>query len=297
MRVTIIGKTASTIAFNTIGIVLRGQTSAVHIDIKNDDQKRELIGLKNAGLINVISEDVIPDVKQVVVLKPIVVEEIKKQMDAERQPAESVESVEPVEDAPSSKQDAPIKRQRGRPKGTTKNKPVEAQKKLSAESKSILPPTIKRIESKDSIVSNKEQPSKTDVIVMTTSGPVKTTAPRTMSPEIVDSDLTMASINALKELEDEERNQPSEDFFIDESKLDRSERMGEKATIVMGSNKTLSVSMKNSTLPEAEAIKLVELKAKQTLENEDKKANDAFIDQITEPESIKDNDNSDFLEI
>ena len=126
MRVTIKGLTDSTIAFNTIGIVLRGQTSAVHIDIKNDDQKRELIGLKNAGLINVISEDVIPDVKQVVVLKPIVVEEIKKQMDVERQPAESVESVEPVEDAPSSKQDAPIKRQRGRPKGTTKNKPVEA---------------------------------------------------------------------------------------------------------------------------------------------------------------------------
>jgi hypothetical protein len=295
MRVTIIGKTASTIAFNTIGIVLRGQTSAIHIDIKNDDQKRELIGLKNAGLINVINEDVIPDVKQVVVLKPIVVEEIKKQMDAERQP----ESIESVEDAPSSKQDAPIKKQRGRPKGTTKNKPIEAQKKSFTESKIVIP-TIKRIEKEDSIVSSEEKPNKTDVIVMTTSGPVLISAPRTMSPEISDSDLTMASINALKELEDEERNQPSDISFVDETKLDRSERMGEKATIVMGANKTLSVSMKNSSLPEAEAIKLVELKAKQTLENEDKKANDAFIDQITSPDPTDTenySDDSDFLEI
>jgi len=143
-----------------------------------------------------------------------------------------------------------------------------------------------------------ENEDKTDVIVMTSSGPVKTKSPRTMSPEIIDSELTRASIDALSKLNEEEKLDNGDPVFIDEEKLDRSERMGEKATIVMGSNKTLSVSMQHSVLPEADAVKLVEFKSKPSLEIEEKKSNDAFIDEITGPDpKDSDSSNTDFLEI
>ena len=65
MRVTIKGLTDSTITFNTIGIIIRGNSAkpslypnsiATHIDIVNDEQMRELVTLKNAKLISVTDE-------------------------------------------------------------------------------------------------------------------------------------------------------------------------------------------------------------------------------------------------
>ena len=68
MRVTINGLTDSTITFNTIGIILRGNSSkpelypnsiARHIEINNEAQMRELVTLKNAKLISVIDESIV----------------------------------------------------------------------------------------------------------------------------------------------------------------------------------------------------------------------------------------------
>ena len=69
MRVTIKGLTDSTIAFNTIGIILRGNSSkpdmypnstARSIDIKTEEQMRELVGLKNAKLIEYTDDSETP---------------------------------------------------------------------------------------------------------------------------------------------------------------------------------------------------------------------------------------------
>lgn len=65
MRVNIQGLTGVTITFNTLGIVLRGEKTAKSIDIKNDEQMRELVSMKNANLISFESDEVplMPEVK------------------------------------------------------------------------------------------------------------------------------------------------------------------------------------------------------------------------------------------
>ena len=65
MRVTIKGLTDSTITFNTLGIIIRGNSSkpelypnsiARHIDIKTEEQMRELISLKNSNYVSFFDE-------------------------------------------------------------------------------------------------------------------------------------------------------------------------------------------------------------------------------------------------
>lgn len=274
MKVTIKGITASTIAFNTIGIILRGDSRnpeqypnsiARHIDIVNDEQMRELISVKNAGLVQVEREDIIPtqpvpNVKIAKIEMPKI-EEVKE------------EAKEEVEDSPSAKNS---QKKFGRPKGS-KNK-VADQKKQTKISKPVK--AVKSVSRVEEIKEdNKEE--NTEVIVMTPSGPVVGKATRSVMGDLPESQATQASIDALKELEANEA-MDAETTFIDESKLDPSERMGEKAIIVNGMNSTEKVSMKNSILPEADAVKnapkFIQLKDADILAKEDKQAKDSFID-------------------
>lgn len=258
MRVTIKGLTDSTITFNTLGIILRGNSSKVelypnsvakHIDIKTEDQMRELICLKNAKLIEVIDEtNPAPSIP--IATKNVVIQPIQPVQPTQPKP-EVKPPVEEIEDAPVTQDeeiedDVPLtvsnKKQPkkvGRPKKNVKAKVAKVAKVKS----------IKRIEAPDPI--DKEDGSK--IVVMTPNGPIEGNAINNMSGEIPESEATRASIEALKQMEEEERGET--ESLVDESKLDVSERMGEEVVVATGENSITKIAMKNSILPEADSIK------------------------------------------
>lgn len=283
MRVTIKGLTDSTITFNTLGIILRGNSSkpelypnsiAKHIDIKNDAQMRELIGLKNAKLVSVIdeSEDYntqVPVSTNNIVKIPIKTIEKSPQPPKPPKPPVIEESnvikTEEIEDMPlpppeedeeefltiSSKN--PIKKV-GRPKKTTKTtkttKTVKPAKEVKTPPKVAKP--IKRSKNFIVVNENKDQEVDSKIVVMTPNGPIEGKAINNMAGEMPESEATRASIEALKQLEDEDSIPES---LIDESKLDISQRMGESAVVATGENSVTKIAMRNSILPDADAIK------------------------------------------
>jgi hypothetical protein len=277
MRVTIKGMTLSTIAFNTLGIVLRGdsrntqlypESIARHIDIVNEDQLTEVNSLVNAGFIVVEPETTSEENKKVSKGKEVQVAKT----------TESSSEDEEIEDAPK-----PKSRGRGRPKGS-KNK---ATKKSEAKK---IKKVEKALESEkvDKKSENTEPESKP--VIMTPNGPKAGRTVRTAAGEIKDGEATRASIEAMKKLEEEEeldKNLP--DQKIDESNLDPSEQSGLEAVISAHGN-SQKVKMENSILPESKQIKerAVEFIDKNEKEQDD--ADQAFLDEF-------DDDNlDDFLE-
>ena len=297
MRVTITGKTASTITFNTLGIVLRGLTSALHIDVKNDEQMRELIGLKNARLIDIIKEDALFDEQskeiQSNIKKSIEIVAVTKETKSES----NVEDVEEsdIEDAPTKIKKNEIVRKSGRPKGS---KNITASNNV----KTTKVKTIKKVDSVNSCSPScssdktEDNGEKETITIMTANGAIQGKCARSMTGDLQESEKTMASIEALRLLEEEESQQDNKEE-IDESKLDPSERMGNKATVVNGMNSTASINMKNSSLPEAEAVKnAIKFIDSDTGIDESDDKRDSFIDN--NDETIKETSiEDDFLEI
>lgn len=237
MRVTIKGLTASTITFNVTGIILRGDSrfpeqytgSIAHgVPVNSIAQVAEIRGLKRAGLISIelvdaegsdLVYELFPDMKP---------------------------KVEPEEN-----------RGPGRPKGA-KNKPKE---EVVATKKTEIKKVVKRIASASGISSKKSidgTPEEDSAVVVTPEG-IKRRATIKEQDKITDldkDDRTIASINALKNIEDEaQKDRDAEIEFVDESKFDLSDRSGQKAVIGTGKTTAKKVSMKNSIIPEADEIR------------------------------------------
>jgi len=284
MRVNICGLTDMTISFTGIGLILRGKTKATNIDIKSDDQMRELIGMKNAKLISLEMEEVAP----VVIKAPEAIKIVLEDLNNEGEPETDTEN-EDIGD--SINNDSPISLAPlipEIPKIPSLPK-LENSKKLEndAQNKKNSKKTIKRIAKQENLENAKTTVNDQDegeVVIMTTAGAKKGRGKRTMSGEMPESEATKASIEALKKLEDEEKEGIEEEENrkpIDESKLPLEERMGGKATIAFGTKNIESVKMKNSILPEADQIRnanLIPLEEKSFKQKEKERIKSAFID-------------------
>jgi hypothetical protein len=304
MRVTIKGLTDSTITFNTIGIIVRGNSAkpelypnsvAKHIviDTNNDAQMRELITLKNAKLISVINEDAVqetPVVKAVPVSIPAPVVPVAP-VNKPEPPRDEVEETTEEDD-----EEVLTVWKKDGSKRTPKTGKASKGKKPSKITK------VKRAKSSEPPPKEQEQED-SKIVVMTPNGPIEANAVNNMAGEMPESEATQASIEALKQLEAEEA---VPDSLIDESKLDVSEQMGTQAIVATGENTVTKVSMKNSILPEANAIKERGIKfinpdgsGEEVDPNAvDESVKDIFIDddQDADPKEADDKDNDSFIE-
>lgn len=287
MRVNITGLTDMTISFSGIGLILRGKTTAKNIDIKSDDQMREIIGMKNAKLISIVTEE---ESTPVIINPPesikIILEDVKEE------DTEEIES--PIIDRTADvvKDPTPTTMvKRGEVKAEDPKNNKKSMKKIS------------RVE--DSEENNNGE----DVVIMMNGMAKKGKSRRSAVKDLPESDATRASIEALKQLEEEENGEAEEEANrkpIDEESLPLNERMGNKATVAFGSRNTEEVTMKNTILPEAEqtaaANKFIPLKDKTSKQKEKERLKSAFIDNRNiedEPDEIldnKDDDNDDLIE-
>ena len=229
MVVSIKGLTGSTIILNSLKITLRGETVLNNIVIDNDEQMREIIGLKNAKLLVYRTETDKPKVEE---------QNIKINFENQSQTISQFSS--PIEESVSI---------------TTE----EAEEIEKAEKEEfILKPKVKKIikaVEQESVVQNDE------VTVMTLSGPKSGKMVRSITKDMPESEATRASIEAMKQLEAEEAEEDTEDVQWDESALPENERMGSPATIGAGKN-SIQVNMRNSILPESEIAAKARAKSK-----------------------------------
>jgi len=309
MRVTIRGITPSTITFNSLGIIVRGDSNnpelypesvARHINVVNEEQLTEVNSLVNAGLISieVEAEDapkpnpVVPEriadvtteeVQEVTVDGDDGVEDVQ-QSETVEEPEEPEEEILTVE-----AEEKPKPKRRGRPKGSKDKKPRKTTKK-KATKKSTKKKAPKKVAKAKPTESDEPNSS---VVVMTPAGAVEGEMKRTFAGEIEDNERTAASIEAMKKLEEEEAEDIAlADTPVDESKLDPSEQMGRKAIIATGEKETTEVEMKNSIVPEADQIKE---RGVEFIDKDEKKTDnpeEAFIDD----DKDDDEDDMDFLE-
>jgi len=302
MRVTIKGLTASTITFNTLGIVLRGAISARNIDIKNDEQLREINSIRNAKLISVETEGEYQSPPEET--KPIIqsirereeaLKETEKEVQTQPEQQEETEVDIQAEQSDTIEDSPAPKRGRGRPKNAkNKNKvkeAIKAEKEASKEiSNAIKPKPIKKLDSSENTVSVNDE-SESEVTIMTPGGAVKGKARRSFTRDMPESEATQASIEALRQM-DLEENESQEQTPIDETKLDPSERMGEKAVISTGRNGTLAIGMKNSILPEAkqvsDAVIFIDAKDDAFTKKEEDRSKSAFIEGLDDIEDPND---------
>ena len=309
MKVTIKGITPSTIAFNTIGIVVRGDSKnmelypesiARHIDVVNEAQLAEVNSLVNAGFIAVEVEQIEtpkrrePNPNQLAGVKPVVRTPVPAPTPA---PVPVVNDAEEIEDAPSTPvvhpqveavEKKPAQKSRGRPKGSKDLKPRK-NAKVQVASK-VAPKPVKKA---NSLPVAKDVEENSTVTVMTPSGARQGKMYRNATGEIPDGEITEASLAAMKKLEEEERlerNLPDE--VIDESLLDPSERSGNEAVIFAGGNAE-KVKLTHSILPEAKEIKD---KVVEFIDQADKDADEAAKQAFIGKKNESDDDDMDFLE-
>jgi len=261
MRLTIKGMTASTIAFNSLGIVIRGDSKnphlykesiARHIDVVNEDQLSEVNSLVNAGLISIEVETVggVNEIPTPVISKFQSVSKLVSAPVASAPVATKIDDDNDIEDAPSkpipeNEQDSA--KGRGRPKGAKNRKTIERENANAVEPKKIvkLSNSDPEIKSTDDIESR--------VVIMTTSGAKGGNMSRSASGEIDDNEATKASLEAMKRIEAEESDIDNDVKFCDKN-LDLSEQNGLSA-IVSSGEKLLKIAMQSSVLPEASQIK------------------------------------------
>ena len=308
MRVTIKGITPSTISFNTIGITLRGdsrdlelypESIARHIDIKNEDQLAELNSVKNAKLIDVdIEEEDIPQPPKITPERigkpskqtPKVPQVVNVPTVADDDGVEDVQAKsESVKEVVSEKV---VKKSggRGRPKGS-KDKSPRSSAKVA---KKIVKHIVKKSDSETPNTSKTavNDASESEVVIMTTDGAKRGKMRRSAIKEDTDDGRMDASLKAMKKLEEEEaadRNLP--DTPVDESKLDISEKMGNKAVIGTGDSGSKSVEMLNSIVPDAKQMKE---KSITFIDDETDKADEKVKDVFVDKDEV--DDDLDFLE-
>jgi len=93
------------------------------------------------------------------------------------------------------------------------------------------------------------------VVISNGNGTAEGKMRRSAIGDICDSDRTNASVEALKKIEEEEKDgEIADDLVINESKLDPSEQMGRKAVVSTGDSYQ-SVKMVNKLMGEVEAVK------------------------------------------
>ena len=228
MVISIKGLTGSTIILNSLKITLRGETVLSNIIIDNDEQMREIIGLKNAKLLVYRTE---PD-------KPKV-EEQNIKINFENQSQSISQFSLPLEQPAITSQEA--------------EEIEEAEKE-----EFIFKPKAKKI-----IKAVEQEPveQNDEVTVMTLSGPKSGKMVRSITKDMPESEATRASIEAMKQLEAEEAGEDTEETQWDESSLPENERMGSPATIGAGKN-SIQVNMRNSILPESEIAAKARAKSK-----------------------------------
>jgi hypothetical protein len=318
MRVTITGLTDSTIAFNTLGIVIRGKGvtnpggCAYNIDIDTIEKQNEINSLVNAKLIKV---ETIKDHAEL-----INVEMIKDRVVNNELAENSVNTLENIDDSDNEIEDCQskpmlndifdntkesetgvdqiieinnetsseentnagitIKNKRGRPKGSKNLKKENVVEKINNDKAVLKAKPVKKMSA--------TLDEKTEVVIMTPDGPKHGHMEVAVYDEV--SDRTKASLDAMEKLNEEENSKENQET-INESELELQDRMGLKAIISSPNNGVESVTMKNCVIPEAEQIKNADANFIDNLQkNEIDVANDSFIDDLTNDDGL------DFLE-
>jgi hypothetical protein len=279
MKVNIYGLTDATISFNTIGMMLRGKYSsnpeecspcsvAYNLVLENEQQANEIMAIANLGLIRVekIEEPKTQEKK---------VEDIVKETKTE------VTVEEPVEEKPKKK------------KSPRRRKKLKEQKNETPVAE--VPPASDAPEKVLEEPSEEEQ-EKTEVVVMTDTGPATGKMVHKMNGEINEDDpRCVEAMKAAKDLEEEEERLSD---VIDDSVLDPSERMGSTAVIGTGNGKAETIGMKNSAVGERAEPNFIDLddevdeavdsafldEDEEVKEKEEKEVENAFIDLGDEEE-------------
>lgn len=272
MEAKIIGLTDSTITFNEISVrsgnklILHGKEEAL-VNLDTAVKLNEIAVLERCKLIKCI--EVIAD------KKPTCVKEVKEEVKETKEEETKEEDIDETTDDSEEVEDAPTKKgRRGRPKGAKNKK------------------TIKRIEK----IERAENKSNDRTIVVNENGkPIetKTIKEDVKAPE--ESESTRASIEAMEEIEKEEKL-AKEIKVVDESSIEVSNQMGRTATIHTGQG-TSKVDMKNNFIPESEVAKNSDPFIDPIAS--DRKAGDeteSFLDEIDENNENNDEDDA-FIEI
>jgi len=214
-RVIVIGKTDSIINLNKIGVPVRGKAKAI-LNIVNADQEGELMGVVRAGLLEIVPDEIHPFVP----------------------PPRAYHITD-------DKERASNKKKGGRPKGS-KNKTKDAPVKntLAEEERKRM----SRAEAETQKMGSR-------VIIGTLDGAKEGRMTRSAVNDIIDSEQTRLSIEAMEKLEKEEKEEINlPDTPTDESKLDASEQMGRKSVIATEAG-VEKEDLVNSILPESIANK------------------------------------------
>lgn len=226
-KIHVIGKTDVIINLNKIGVPIRGKSNAV-LNVSNQEQENELMGLVRAGLLEIIEDQ--QSIPKVTSIQTLSVNE-----KTDKKPTNIEEKFKPS-----------VEKKKGRPKGS-KNK----SNKQNNTKKSFAEEERERVERAEA----ETQKMGSRVVIGTSDGPKEGKMRRSFVNEIADSEKTRESIEAMEKLEKEEKEEINlPDTPIDEGKLDASEQMGRKAVVITedGINK---VNLVNSVLPEADSIK------------------------------------------
>jgi hypothetical protein len=259
MKVCITGLTELTIVFNSLNIVLRGMQTAKGVKVETDEQKAELIQLRDTGMIDV---DALEE---------------PKPAPAPKRRRRSRKKAEPkVEQTEGSEEKA-------EEEAGEKTEEETAKKSTGKSTKKSGPKTVKRASKKQDDVEVKD-----DVVVMTPGGAVKGRMVNKAVAGQENESKVAASLEAAEKLEQEENE---EGLPENERELDASEKMGGQAVIATGEGESVKVDLKNSVLPEADTIKDRDPFIDEDLGNlEDE--NEAFIDK----DDILDDDGEEFIE-
>lgn len=297
MRMAIKGKSQRTITLNCNNLILRGTEAAI-IEVNTEEQMAELRALEGVNLIRTINVDEYEKSKEKESVNnsetpytDIIDVSTPSSDIIDTDNNEDSEVVEEIEDS--------TKRKRGRPKGSKNKKTVEesSKKETNQEMAEIS-------EFNDDEFDDLEEPEDDSPTIATLeipdTGPSvatihtgQTVIQRTMVNQPIvseqeDSEDVQASLEAMAILEQEEADaKASEEQGLDEKDMDVNEQMGRSATIAtLQGSKT--VTMKNSVIPEADAIK----KSDPFIDMDDTKprSDDAFLDD-------DDKDGPEFIEI
>lgn len=271
MKIIVVGKTDCIITLNKIGMPIHGKQQAL-VEIDNDEKKNEILGLKRAGLLDIIEVNIAEEREKEAIVEihgdssePNGNVPYTKPEDAPRATETPVEPINLTlatpptatsEPAPESK-----KNKGGRPRGSKNKKAAAVTKKTEQE----------RVVEAEA----KTQKMGARVVISTGNGSVESKMRRTFEGEIPETETTKESINALEKIEKEEvEDKKQGSIKVDESNLDPSEQMGRQAVVVQ-EGKQNKKELSNSIIPGQKEIRdninFID-------ENKKDKANDAFID-------------------
>ena len=283
MLISIKGLTGSTIILNSLKTTLRGETTLSNINIDNDEQMREIIGLKNAGFLVYRTETSKAQVEQ---------EDVRINFERESQ-RPAMKPTKPVQ-RPIQKAPPPEEEQEPEEDDGTEADEAEAEETFD---QAIDRQTVKKVVAKR--VASASAEDNDEVTIMTLNGPVTGKMVRSTVKDMPETEATRASIEAMKKLEDEENGEEEQETEVDESALPANERMGLPATIGAGKN-SIQVNMKNSILPESDIAAKAKAKGKNIKfinPVDDSPNNDPFIDKDTKGKQTAsafiDNENAD----